>query len=194
MPRKLFLNPRSPFARKVRIVLLEKKLSFELAMEDLQNRSAEFKAVSPLGKIPLLIDEDGTRVFDSTVIVEYLEDRYPDPPMLGRGYAERLRHRAIEELADTIGDQTVAIFFADGAPIAKAERLLGLALDELCTRIRDGVVPSDFGVAHAAAFGAIGYHEFRCGQKYLAGRPEIARFLEPHFTRESVRSTSIPQQ
>src|SRR4051794_2419989 len=106
MTRTLFVTARSPFARKVHILLLEKGLPCELSIVDLGARSAEFVAVSPLGKVPVLRDEDGTVVFDSTVIAEYLEDRYPSPALFGSGVQQRLLHREIESVADTIADQT----------------------------------------------------------------------------------------
>ena len=70
MARTLFYTARSPFARKVRIVLREKNLPFQLVEVDLANRSPEFVQISPLGKVPVLVDEDGTTLFDSTVMLE----------------------------------------------------------------------------------------------------------------------------
>lgn len=194
MPRKLFLTPRSPFARKVRILLLEKQLPFEAVIEDLSARSPEFQALSPLGKVPLLVDDDATLVFDSTVIAEYLEDRYPDPPLLGSGGAERLCHRAFDELADTVAEQTVTLFFEkDAASVRnKAERLLERALSELSRRVHDGAVPKSFGLAHAAVISALDYLELRLGRERLEARPELRRFVAPHLTRPSVQGAPAP--
>jgi glutathione S-transferase len=195
MPRKLFLTPRSPFARKVRILLAEKGLAFEVREEDLAARSPELQALSPLGKVPLLVDEDGTLVFDSTVIAEYLEDRYPAPPTLGTGFAERLRHRAFDELADTVADQAVVLFFGrdSGAALDKPRRLLDRGLDELQRRIRDGQAPATFGLAHAATIGALGYLELRLGPEHAAARPELAGFIAPHLSRPSVVQAPPPR-
>ena len=194
MSRKLYFSQRSPFARKVRILLAEKQLAYEPKQEDLTARSEDFKALSPLGKVPLLLDEDGTLVFDSTVIAEYLEDRYPNPPVLGKGVKERLCHRAFDELADTVADQAVALFFGkdSGASLAKQERQLELALDELQKRIRDGAVPAEFGLAHAAVIGALGYLELRLGSERVTARPELARFIAPHLTRASELAAPPP--
>jgi glutathione S-transferase len=194
MTRKLFVSQRSPFARKIRILLGETKLPYELKLEDLTARSAEFQAISPLGKVPVLVDEDGTLIFDSTVIAEYLEDRYPEPPVLGRGFAERLHHRVFDELADTVADQAVALFFGKdtGAPLDKHEKLLGRALDELAKRIRDGAVPSEFGLAHASLIGALGYLELRLGRARIDARPELERFIAPHLSRPSVQLAPAP--
>ena len=137
MAAKLYIAQRSPFARKVRILLLEKQVAFDLIREDLSARSTDFVALSPLVKVPLFVEEDGERIFDSTLICEYLEDRYPDPPMFGEGVEERLRHRVCDELADTVAEQAIIVHFERGgaSEIEKASRLLDRALDELCRRI-----------------------------------------------------------
>lgn len=196
MPRLLFLSQRSPFARKIHILLREKGLAFEPRMVDLAARSAEFQAASPLGKVPMLIDEDGTPVFDSTVIAEYLEDRYPRPAMLGEGFAERLCHRALEELADTIAEQAVTLFFDkdENKSTAKSKSLLERALSELCLRIDSGEVPTTFGLAHAAVISAIDYLELRHSDVYTAGRPALASFIGPHRTRPSIIAAAAPRE
>src|SRR2546425_5191613 len=73
-----------PFGQKVRIILAEKGLSYELVQIDLtqgEQRKPEFLRLNPFGRVPVLIDEDIT-VYDSTIIAEYLEDEYPEPPLL----------------------------------------------------------------------------------------------------------------
>src|SRR5690242_20543878 len=123
MTRLLYMTKRSPYARKIRIAMLEKNLSFELREVDLSKRSAEFMTVSPLAKVPVLVDDDGTRIFDSTVIAEYLEDRYPETRLYGASWRERLINREGEELGDTIADQSVGVFWSkkEGNESAAAE-------------------------------------------------------------------------
>jgi glutathione S-transferase len=195
MPRTLYISQRSPFARKVQIVLREKALPFELVTIDLTQRTPEFTALSPLNKVPLLVDDDGTLVFDSTVIAEYLEDRYPASPILGTGFAERLRQREFDELGDTVAEQTVAIFFdADkGAVTEKGSKLLDRTLDVLCTRIREHAVPNAFGLGQAAVISGLGYMEYRLGKQRSAARPELAKFLAPFMERASVKSSPAPR-
>lgn len=94
-----------PFGQKVRIVLAEKSLSYELVAVDLakgEQRRPEFLRLNPYGRVPVLVDED-TVVYDSTVINEYLDDEYPDPPLLPRIEFSSLRARArlFEDFADT---------------------------------------------------------------------------------------------
>jgi glutathione S-transferase len=94
-----------PFGQKVRIVLAEKGLSYELVEVDItkgENRRPEFLRLNPYGRVPVLIDED-TTVYDSTIINEYLEDEYPEPPVLPAVGSSALRARArlFEDFADT---------------------------------------------------------------------------------------------
>jgi glutathione S-transferase/RNA polymerase-associated protein len=98
---KLFEHPLSPYAQKVKLALIEKGIPFETAMPDLMSGGdAAFRSASPRLEVPALVDGDVT-VFDSTIILEYLEDKWPEPPMLPATAAERARARALEELCDT---------------------------------------------------------------------------------------------
>ncbi len=195
MPRVLHTTARSPYARKVRIALLEKGLPFELATVDLTSPTADFLARSPLGKVPLLVDEDGTVVFDSTVMVEYLEDRYPAPSFLGgSSFSERLLHRELDELGDTIADQGVAAFLAkgrdDAAGEGRAVALAGRAATEIERRLADGRWPAAFGVGQAAVVSGLGYFEIRHGRALLDRHPALAAWAAKQAERPSVASTT----
>jgi glutathione S-transferase len=94
-----------PFGQKIRIILAEKGLSYELVQIDFtqgEQRKPDFLRLNPFGRVPVLIDED-TTVYDSTIIAEYLEDEYPEPPLLPAVGASALRARARtwEDFADT---------------------------------------------------------------------------------------------
>lgn len=94
-----------PFGQKVRIVLAEKGLSYEHVEVDItqgEQRRPDFLRLNPFGRVPVLVDED-TTVYDSTVINEYLEDEYPEPPLLPVVGSSGLRARARlwEDFADT---------------------------------------------------------------------------------------------
>ena len=93
-----------PFGQKVRIVLAEKGLSYEFVQIDLaqgEQRRPDFLRLNPFGRVPVLVDED-TTIYDSTIIAEYLEDEYPEPPLLPAIGASALRARARiwEDFAD----------------------------------------------------------------------------------------------
>src|SRR5271154_5731756 len=94
-----------PFGQKVRIILAEKGLSYELVEIDLaqgEQRRPDFLRLNPFGRVPVLVDED-TVIYDSTIIAEYLEDEYPEPPLLPPVGVSALRARAriLEDFADT---------------------------------------------------------------------------------------------
>ena len=103
----------SPFVRKVRAVLAEKKIAYELIPANPFEKSEAFLARSPLGRIPALEDEQGRTLADSSVIAEYLEERFPDPPLFPRDPYDRARVRWFDEYADggMAPDLTGKIFF-----------------------------------------------------------------------------------
>lgn len=103
----------SPFVRKVRCVLTEKQVAYELVATNPFDKSGDFLKRSPLGRIPALEDEQGRSLADSTVIAEYLEDRFPEPPLFPRDPYDRARVRWFDEYADggMAPSLTAKIFF-----------------------------------------------------------------------------------
>src|SRR5216683_6497250 len=85
---KLYLLHRCPFAHRATIVLQEKQLAFEPVFFQPAKRPPELEAVGPFAKSPTLFDGD-TRVWDSQIVIEYLEDRYPVPSLLPADAPER---------------------------------------------------------------------------------------------------------
>jgi len=97
----LYEHPLSPYAQKVKIALGEKKIDFESRLPDLFSGSdADFAAANPRMEVPTLVD-GGTQIFDSTIILEYIEEKWPQPQLLPASPAARARARMIEELCDT---------------------------------------------------------------------------------------------
>ena len=97
----LFDDVFSPYARKVRIALYEKNIPFERerALHGDCNRT-DFIDVNPRAEVPALVDGDFS-LYDSTVICEYLEDRYPEPALYPEDARLRAKCRLVEDLADT---------------------------------------------------------------------------------------------
>ncbi len=93
--RILYHLPLSPYARKVRLALAEKRLPFELRQEKVWERRAEYLELNPAGTVPTLIEDNGLVIPDSAVICEYLEEAYPDTSLLGRTLAERAEARRL---------------------------------------------------------------------------------------------------
>ena len=100
----VYEHPFSPYAQKVKIALREKALNFEaVTPPDLGSGSESvlIRTFGPRREVPTLVDDDGTSIFDSTIILEYLEEKYPDPPLLPANPVDRVRARTIEEVCDT---------------------------------------------------------------------------------------------
>ena len=126
----------SPNSRKVRLVMAEKKLDFEMKIERTWERRDEYLAMNPTGKVPLLVEDDGSVIADSTVICEYLDELHPDPPLIGRGAAARAETRRLvawfdgkfsAEVSDNlIGEKIIKQFLGLGEPSVSAIRA-GLA-------------------------------------------------------------------
>jgi len=103
---KLIGSLTSPYVRKVRIVMVEKKLDFQLTLEDVWATDALLKA-NPLGKVPCLVMEGGEAVFDSRVIVEYLDTLSPVGKLIPPAGRERIEVRTWEALADGVLDASI---------------------------------------------------------------------------------------
>ena len=99
----LYESPVSSYVQKVKIVLREKQIPFTTKVpEDLANNaiSGPLRSANPRVEVPVIVDGD-LQIFDSTIILEYLEDKHPEHPMLPKDPAARARARMIEEICDT---------------------------------------------------------------------------------------------
>jgi glutathione S-transferase len=99
---KLIGSLASPFARKVRIVLAEKKIDYEFENDNPWKPEALAARFNPLGKVPVLVLDDGTALFDSRVIVEFLDNASPLGRLLPAENRERIEVRRWEALADGV--------------------------------------------------------------------------------------------
>ena len=106
---RLYLLPGCPFAHRATIVLQEKKLTFEPVFFSLQKHPTELEAISPFAKSPTLVDGE-TRAWDSQIVIEYLEDRYPEPALMPTEPAARADVRMLAARVDReLGPKTGAI-------------------------------------------------------------------------------------
>jgi glutathione S-transferase len=103
---KLIGSYTSPYVRKVRIVLAEKKLDYQFSLEDVWGSEA-ILAANPLGKVPCLVMEGGEAVFDSRVIVEYVDTLSPVGRLIPSSGRERVEVRTWEALADGLLDASI---------------------------------------------------------------------------------------
>jgi glutathione S-transferase len=184
----------SPYARKVRIALYEKNVSFERVRALHDCNRTDFLHVNPRAEVPALVDGE-LSLYDSTVICEYLEDRYPEPPIYPREPRLRAACRLLEDLADTQLDAaTYAIAIveygrgeAHAAMREAAGRDLGRIYDELDRRL--GARPffcGEFSVADIALVPHVMAAAFLGFPLDPARHPALSRWLERAQERASV--------
>jgi glutathione S-transferase len=124
---KLYDAPRCPYCARVRIVLAEKGVEYETVEIDLTDRPAWIYDLNPTGRVPVL--DDGFVLPESAVIMEYLEERHPDPPLLPHDAAARAHARVLVfRFDDVLGDDYYA--FRRGEPNRLEEKLAGLEVGQ----------------------------------------------------------------
>src|SRR5437867_11809073 len=106
---KLIGSATSPYVRKVRIVMAEKKLDYQFILEDVWAANTTITASNPLGKVPCLVMEGGEAVFDSRVIVEYLDTLSPVGKLIPAQGRERAEVKTWEALADGLLDAAILV-------------------------------------------------------------------------------------
>jgi glutathione S-transferase len=122
----------SPFCRKVRVMLTEKGLDFELKTENLWQRRPEFLALNPACDVPVLVEADGRAIADSAAICEYIEETCPTPPLIPGTAAERAEVRRLIAWFDVkfnrevseclVGEKIMKRFLRLGQPDSRAIR------------------------------------------------------------------------
>lgn len=194
-------HPLSPYVQKVKIALGEKGVPFETRMPDILGGSdvAEFAAINPRLEVPTLIDGEHA-IFDSTIILEYVEERWPEPALLPSTPAERARARMIEEVCDTyyeaINWAIMEIRAFQRATGETADALLARAAEQtsgvqkwLARHLGDGPFfgGSRFGWADCAVAPFV-HASAQMGNAPVAGSP-LEGWLARIVTRPSVTST-----
>lgn len=157
----------SPYARKVRIALIEKGIPFTLQTEIPWHADTATPAYNPLEKLPVLVLPDGTGIYESRFILEWLEVKHPTPRLVPEDADERLAARQVEVIADGVCDAVVLLFFEQRRPqpsetwMARQRRKVegGVrALAGLAERAGAGpLVGGRFGLADIAAGTAMRY-------------------------------------
>jgi glutathione S-transferase len=200
---KLIIAKPSPFARKARVALLEKGIAFETEVDTPWNPGTEAPIHNPLGKIPILVLDNGRVVHDSKVIVEYLETLERSPRLIPSDPLLRLAHKQIEATADGVCDAVVLIVLersripslqsADwvARQLRKVEAGTRAVAEELGTN--QWFVASQFGLADISVGCMLGYLDLRLGDIDWRGRhPNLSAFAERIFSRSSFGAT-IPE-
>jgi len=164
---KLISATPSPYARKVRIALAEKGLPFALLTEVPWDRTTSTPKYNPLEKLPVLILDDGSSVYESSFILQYLELKFPQTPMLPDDIDGKIAARRLEVLCDGICDAVVLTFFERMRPeyakspewLARQRRKMDGGLREMARLVGDRqfAVGDRFGLGDIAVGTVLGY-------------------------------------
>lgn len=168
---KLIGSHTSPFVRKVRIVLAEKKIEYEFVVDSGWHEETQVPNFNPLGKIPVMVLDDHTPLFDSRVIVEYIDNVTPNNKLFPAPNRERTEVKRWEALGDGICDAAAAAFLEAKRPKGqksndwierqrgKVTRTLKFMADELGDKLF--CTGTHFSMADIAVGTALGYLCFR---------------------------------
>jgi glutathione S-transferase len=196
----------SPYVRKVRVVLAEKKLDYQFVLEDVWASDAML-AANPLGKVPCLVMEGGEAVFDSRVIVEYVDTLSPVGRLIPERGRERAEVRTWEALADGLLDASIlARLEQTWAGRTEAQRSAAW-VDRQLSRVNSALVAmakglgekpwcfgTHFSLADIAVGCALGYLDFRFpGIDWRGQHPNLMRLHDRLAARPSFADTAPPR-
>ena len=198
---RLFGTPGSPFARKVRIVLEERRIPHEYIVERGSAPGSRVPQFNPLGKVPTLALDDGRGLYDSPVIVEYLDSLGTGARLIPEPFSERIEVKRWEALGDGIAEATVAINHDLREPKDKQhppawherQRLKidrGLAVMEQDLGGGEFCFGGRFTLADIAAGYALSYLDYALPEiEWRKSHPALARLAERLFARRSFSGT-----
>ena len=197
---KLVIAKPSPFARKVRVALREKALACEEIVENPWAAGTPVPGTNPLGKVPALILDDARVVYDSKVIVEYLETLGRPPQLIPVDPDLRVAHKQVEALADGVSDAVVLVVLERSRPadlqsgdwIGRQARKIEAGTAELARLLGAGewLTPSGFGLADIAAGCALGYLDLRFPEfDWRRWHPALASYFARLDARPSFAAT-----
>lgn len=200
---KLIGSATSPYVRKVRIVMAEKKLDYHFVLEDVWSATTAISLSNPLGKVPCLVMEAGEAIFDSRVIVEYLDTLSPVGKLIPQQGRERAEAKTWEALADGVLDAAVLARLEatwsgrsaeqrSGAWIARQMEKIDTALNVMSKGLGDKAYCSGvhFSLSDVAVGSVLGYLDFRFPEvQWRDTRPQLARLYEKLALRPSFVET-----
>jgi glutathione S-transferase len=197
---KLLSATPSPYARKVRIVLAEKAIPFELITEVPWNHDASARKYNPLEKIPVLILDDGSTVYESRFILEWLEIKYPQPALFPQEPDSLLAARRLEVLADGICDAFVLTAFERRRPdsmrsqpwLERQSRKIHGGLREVARLVPSAgyCIGNRFGLADIAVGSMLGFLALRAPEiTWQTTSPHLASLYDRLMERASFRDT-----
>jgi glutathione S-transferase len=200
---KLIASKTSPYARKVRIALAEKKVECQMIEKSAFEPGNPVHAWNPLGKLPVLVLDDGTHLFDSRVIVEYIDLVSPVSRLIPEPARQRIAVKKWEALADGVNDAAAAIVVERRRPsnlqsnewIARQRRKVDEGVAEFSRELgeRAWCNGESFSLADIAVGCALGYLDLRL--RDLDWRdlyPNLAKLADKLGKRASFADTAPP--
>ena len=200
---KLIGSLTSPYVRKVRVVLAEKKIDYEFELDSPWLPETRIANVNPLGKIPALVLDDETVLFDSRVIVEYIDNVAPNNKLMPAPNRERTEVKRWEAIADGICDAAALVFLErkrpakqqDPAWISRQEEKIGRSLEYMAEQLGDNTwcMGNHFSLADIATGCALGYLAFRFPEIiWQESHANLARLYAKLMLRPTLADT-VPQ-
>ena len=198
---KLIGSHTSPFVRKVRIVLAEKKIEYDFVIDSPWLESSKVSNINPLGKIPALVLDDDTPLFDSRVIVEYIDSVTPNNKLIPAPSRERTEVKRWEALADGICDAAAAVFLEAKRPQAqqsedwivrqRGKNMRGLEFMAEELGEKPFCMGTHLSLADIAVGTALGYLCFRFADiDWQAAHPNLGRLYAKLMQRPSLADTA----
>lgn len=200
---KLIGSLTSPYARKARIVLAEKKIEYDFELESPWTPGSKVAQINPLGKIPVLVLDDETVLFDSRVIVEYLDNVAPNNKLMPAPNRERTEVKRWEALSDGVCDAAVQIFLERKRPakqqsadwIARQQDKIVRSLEFMSEQLGENAtcMGTHFSLADITVGCALGYLSFRFPEiNWRESHPNLERLHEKLLLRPAFSET-VPQ-
>ncbi|HBH38412.1 MAG TPA: glutathione S-transferase [Curvibacter sp.] len=200
---KLIGSHTSPYVRKVRIVMTEKKLDYTFVLEDVWSEQTRIVDANPLGKVPCLIMEGGEALFDSRVIVEYLDTLSPVGKLIPPVGRERAEVKTWEALADGVMDAALLARMEAVWPKRSEEQRSQAWIDRQLGKIDASLqamsrglgekpfcAGTHFSLADVAVGSALGYLDFRFPQlPWRDAHPNLVRLQDKLMQRTSFADT-----
>ena len=200
---KLIGSTTSPYVRKVRIVMAEKKLDYQFLLDNVWSADTTIAASNPLGKVPCLVMEGGEAVFDSRVIVEYLDTLSPVGKLIPSTGRERAEVKTWEALADGLLDAAILVrlenTFEGRKPSERSQAWIDRQMDKVHASLKamaQGLGDKPFcsgihlSLSDIAVGCALGWLSFRFPEiDWRAEHPNLARLMDKLALRPSFAET-----
>lgn len=197
---KLISATPSPYARKVRVALAEKGIPFELVTEVPWNADTQTPKYNPLEKLPILVMDDGSSIYESHFILEYLEMKYPTPSLLPGDDEDILAAKRLQVLGDGVCDALVLLFFERLRPadhrssswMARQRRKMDGGVRAMADSIgeRTWAVGERFGLGDIAVVCTMAILDLRFPEmEWRTSYPRLAKYVDRVGERPSFRAT-----